>query len=109
MKQKVDANDSLNTINFYLANYYFSTIDYYSITIPRPVKKLYKLMKNIVLVHLDDFWNEQKVQELIKQLYQNFDKLKKNKIGYVQFRITATRLKFVDDYLGSIKFNQSYD
>ena len=100
LEQKiVDAKNDLN-----------ARIDYYhpTTTPPPPPKKLYKLIKNIILVHVNDSWNEQKFQELIKQIYQDFHHLKKNKIGYVQFRVVISKTKFVRKYLEAIEFSKDY-
>ncbi|CDN40655.1 hypothetical protein [Mycoplasma amphoriforme] len=75
---------------------------------PPPVQKLYKLMKNIVVVHIDNSWNQHKLKLLIKQIYQDFDHLKKKKIGYIQFRVDANMIDFVKKYLETIKFSKDY-
>ena len=75
---------------------------------PPPVQKLYKLMKNIVLSHIDTSWNQHKLEVLIKQIYQDFSHLKKNKIGYVQFRVVPSKIEFVKKYLEVIEFRKDY-
>ena len=74
---------------------------------PPPVEKLYKLMK-IILVHIGPSWNEHKLELLIKQIYQDFSHLKKNKIGYVQFRVVPSKMEFVKKYLEAIEFRKDY-
>ena len=75
---------------------------------PPPVQKLYKLMKNIVVVHIDTSWNQHKLELLIKQIYQDFSHLKKKKVGYIQFRVEANMIKFVEKYLETIEFSKDY-
>ena len=75
---------------------------------PPPVQKLYKLMKNIVVVHIDTSWNQHKLELLIKQIYQDFSHLKKNKIGYVQFQVDTNMIGFVKKYLKTIEFSRDY-
>ena len=75
---------------------------------PPPVQKLYKLMKNIVVVHIDTSWNQHKLELLIKQIYQDFGHLKKKKVGYVQFRVEANIIEFVEKYLETIEFSKDY-
>ena len=75
---------------------------------PPPVQKLYKLMKNIVLVHIDTSWNQHKLELLIKQIYQDFSHLKKKKVGYIQFRINANMIEVVKKYLETIEFSKDY-
>ena len=75
---------------------------------PPPVQKLYKLMKNIIVVHIDTSWNQHKLELLIKQIYQDFSHLKKKKVGYIQFRVEANMIKFVEKYLETIKFSKDY-
>ncbi|CDN40588.1 unnamed protein product [Mycoplasma amphoriforme A39] len=74
---------------------------------PPPVEKLYKLMK-IILVHIGPSWNEHKLELLIKQIYQDFGHFKKNKIGYVQFRVVPSKMEFVKKYLEAIEFRKDY-
>ena len=74
---------------------------------PPPVQKLYKLMK-IILVHIGPSWNEHKLELLIKQIYQDFGHFKKNKIGYVQFRVVSSKMEFVKKYLEAIEFHKDY-
>ncbi|WP_343251294.1 hypothetical protein [Mycoplasma amphoriforme] len=75
---------------------------------PPPVQKLYKLMKNIVVVHIDTSWNQNKLELLIKQIYQDFSHLKKKKVGYIQFRVDANMIEFVEKYLETIEFSNDY-
>ena len=75
---------------------------------PPPVQKLYKLMKSIVLVHIDTSWNQHKLDLLIKQIYQDFSYRKKKKVGYVQFRVDANMIEFVKKYLETIEFSKDY-
>ena len=75
---------------------------------PPPVQKLYKLMKNIVVVHIDTSWNQHKLELLVKQIYQDFGHLKKKKVGYVQFRVEANMIEFVEKYLETIEFSKDY-
>ncbi|CDN40663.1 hypothetical protein [Mycoplasma amphoriforme] len=75
---------------------------------PPPVQKLYKLMKNIIVVHIDTSWNQHKLELLIKQIYQDFSHLKKKKVGYIQFRVEANMINFVEKYLETIEFSRDY-
>ena len=72
------------------------------------MQKLDKLMKNIVLSHIDVSWNQNKLELLIKQIYQDFGHLKKKKVGYIQFRVDANMIKFVEKYLETIEFSKDY-
>ena len=65
-------------------------------------------MKNIVLSHIDASWNQHKSELLIEQIYQDFSHLKKNKIGYVQFRVVPSKMEFVKKYLEAIEFRKDY-
>ncbi|CDN40270.1 hypothetical protein [Mycoplasma amphoriforme] len=65
-------------------------------------------MKNIVLSHIDTSWNQHKLEILIKQIYQDFSHLKKNKIAYVQFRVVSSKMEFVKKYLEAIEFHKDY-
>ncbi|CDN40401.1 hypothetical protein [Mycoplasma amphoriforme] len=65
-------------------------------------------MKNIVIVHVDVSWDQHKLELLIKQIYQDFSHLKKKKVGYVQFRVDANMIEFVEKYLETIEFYKDY-
>ncbi|CDN40661.1 coiled-coil domain-containing protein [Mycoplasma amphoriforme] len=101
LNQKVDHGNA--AINARIDSYHLPTD-----MPPPPVQKLYKLMKNIVLVHIDTSWNQHKLELLIKQIYQDFSHLKKKKVGYIQFRVEANMIKFVEKYLETIKFSKDY-
>ena len=103
LDQKVD--DGNAAINARIDSYHLSTE---LPPLPPPVQKLYKLMKNIVLVHIDTSWNQHKLELLIKQIYQDFSHLKKKKVGYVQFRVDANMINFVKKYLETIEFSKDY-
>ena len=74
---------------------------------PPPVEKLYKLMK-IILVHIGPSWNQHQLELLIRQIYQDFGHFKKNKIGYVQFRVVPSKMEFVKKNLEAIEFRKDY-
>lgn len=101
MEQKVDAKDGLDAM-----------INYHHLTSPPslpPIKKLYKLMKNIDLVHLNMIFVTNKTAGINQTTLSRLSKIKEKQNWLTQFMVTATRLKFVNSYLVSIKFNQSCD
>ncbi|WP_343251296.1 hypothetical protein [Mycoplasma amphoriforme] len=65
-------------------------------------------MKNIVLSHIDASWNQHKLELLIKQIYQDFGQLKKKRVGYIQCRVDANMIKYVEKYLETIEFSKDY-
>ena len=103
LDQKVD--DGNVAINARIDSYHLSTD---LPPPPPPVEKLYKLMKNIVVVYINASWNQHKLELLIKQIYQDFGHLKKKKVGYVQFRVEANIIEFVEKYLETIEFSKDY-
>ena len=83
-------------------------LTYWPAAQPPPVQKLYKLMKNIVVVHINTSWNQHKLELLIKQIYQDFSHLKKKKVGYIQFRVDTNMIDFVEKHLETIEFSRDY-